>query len=511
MLWVPEKATEKRCIESLSNGSLPFTLRQASISVLLKKGKDPELCTSYRPISLMNVDTKVLAKALARRLEKVLPTIISQEQTGFIKGRQLFYNVRTLLNVIYSKGTAAVSEVVISADAEKAFDRVEWSYLFAVLRKFGFGNVFISWIRLLYTSPFVSITTNNFQSSLFSLNRGCRQGCPLSPLLFAIAIEPLSIYLRSSTIFNGITRSRVEFKLSLYADDLLLYVTNPVRSCPAILSFFQSFGSFSGYKINVSKSECYPVNDLALQLSQSDIPFKLSPSGFKYLGVHVARSYKSLYGVNFSPLLTEIKADFQRWGSLPLSLIGRINVVKMNVLPKLLFLFQWLPIFLSKSFFTSIDSTISHFLWNGKTPRVRLKVLQSCKFNGGLSLPNFRVYYWATNISKTIFWLELVNIPWCQLEIQSCPSSSLLAILAGVTSVNPSGFTNNPVVISTLKIWFQFRKHFKFLTPTISSPLLRNYAFKPAVTDSVFTLWHDKGLKCFKDFYKDGVFVLLQI
>lgn len=178
----------------------------------------------------------------------------------------------------------------------------------------------------------------------------------------------------------------------------------------------------------------------------------------------------------------------------------------MNVLPKPLFLFQCLPIFLSKSFFTSIDSTVSHFLWNGKTPRVRLKVLQSCKFNGCLSLPNFRVYYWATNISKTIFWLEMVNIPWCQLEIQSCPSSSLLAILAGVTSVNPSGFTNNPVVISTLKIWFQFRKHFKFLTPTISSPLLRNYAFKPAVTDSVFTLWHDKGLKCFKDFYKDGIF-----
>lgn len=143
--------------------------------------------------------------------------------------------------------------------------------MFAVLRKFGFGNVFISWIRLLYTSPFVSITTNNFQSSFFSLNRGCRQGCPLSPLLFAIAIEPLSIYLRSSTIFNGITRSRVEFKLSLYADDLLLYVTNPVRSCPGILSFFHRFGSFSGYKINVSKSECYLVNDLALPLSQSDI------------------------------------------------------------------------------------------------------------------------------------------------------------------------------------------------------------------------------------------------
>ena len=86
-------------VESLSLGSLPPTLRQASISVLLKKDEDADLCTSYRPISLMNVDTKILAKTLASRLEKVLPIIISKEQTGFIKGRELYCNVHNLLNV----------------------------------------------------------------------------------------------------------------------------------------------------------------------------------------------------------------------------------------------------------------------------------------------------------------------------------------------------------------------------------------------------------------------------
>ena len=142
----------------------------------------------------MNVDAKILAKALAHSLENIVPTIVSHEQTGFVKGRQLFFNVRTLLNIIYFKTTTTTPEVVISVNAEKAFDRVEWDYLFTVLKKFGLGNVFISWIRLLYTSPQASISTNGIQSSFFTLSRGTRQGCLLSPLLFALAIEPLSTF-----------------------------------------------------------------------------------------------------------------------------------------------------------------------------------------------------------------------------------------------------------------------------------------------------------------------------
>lgn len=107
--------------ESLGNGYLPPTLTQAKITLLLKKDKDPTSCGSYRPISLLNVDIKILAKVMAHRLESILPKVISEDRTGFIKGRHSFSNIRRLANVIYSPGPSSTAEAVISLDAEKAF------------------------------------------------------------------------------------------------------------------------------------------------------------------------------------------------------------------------------------------------------------------------------------------------------------------------------------------------------------------------------------------------------
>ncbi|KAF7649532.1 hypothetical protein LDENG_00139950 [Lucifuga dentata] len=177
--------------DSLKSGALPQTLTQASISLILKKDKDPKDCSNWRPISLLNTDVKLLAKILASRLEPCLTEIISEDQTGFIKGRQLSSNIRRLLNIVLGSSGSKVAELVVSLNAEKAFDRVEWDYLFEVLERFGFGLYFISWIRLLYSAPTACVKTNFLYSKYFSLSRGTRQGYPLSPLLFALAIEPL--------------------------------------------------------------------------------------------------------------------------------------------------------------------------------------------------------------------------------------------------------------------------------------------------------------------------------
>lgn len=224
------------------------------------------------------------------------------------------------------------------------------------MKKFGFGDKCISCICLLFSSTEASVHTNDLYSDYFGVGRSSRQGCPLSPLLFAVAIKPLSIILRSSPLFKGIVRNGMEYKLSLYADDLLVYITDPGISVPAVLSILENFSCFSGYKLNLEKSERFPVNTASCCLQQSDLPFQSSLAGFKYLGINVTRSNSNLMSASFTPLISKITSDIQRWGNLPLSLIGRIYAVKMNILPKFLFLFQSIPLFLPKHFFDSLDN-----------------------------------------------------------------------------------------------------------------------------------------------------------
>lgn len=168
----------------------------------------------------------------------------------------------------------------MSLDAEKAFDREEWKFLFEMMDRFGLGSGFISWVKLLYSSPVASVQTNNVLSPSFQLHRSTRQGCPLSPLLFAIAIEPLAIWLRSEENFEGISRQGTVHKLSLYADDLLLYVSNPSTSLPVILEILKQFGQLSGYKLNFGKSESFPINNLVGKLPNHVAPFKWVDQGF---------------------------------------------------------------------------------------------------------------------------------------------------------------------------------------------------------------------------------------
>lgn len=110
--------------------------------------------------------------------------------------------------------------------------------------------------------------------------------------------------------FRGITRFGFLHKLSLYADDLLLYISSPSSSLPIILRILEQFKKLSGYKLNLQKSEYFPVNTLAEKLPQALFPFKKVSEGFKYLGIHITKSFTELFAKNLSPLVEHFKADF---------------------------------------------------------------------------------------------------------------------------------------------------------------------------------------------------------
>lgn len=148
--------------ESYERGNLPQSLRSAVISVLLKPGKPASEMGSYRPMSLMSCDTKILCKALARRIESHIPTLITNDQNGFVLGRQAYHNTRRLLNILNIKQDAS-NHALLSLDAEKAFDRIEWRYLVETLKRFGFGEKYIKLIKLLYTEPQTKISTVDSQ------------------------------------------------------------------------------------------------------------------------------------------------------------------------------------------------------------------------------------------------------------------------------------------------------------------------------------------------------------
>lgn len=497
--------------EALERETLPPTMTQATISVLLKKGKDPLKCESYRPVSLLCCDYKILTKVLASRLESVIHTVVHPDQTGFIKGRQLFSNVRRLFNILYSPEKSPSAEVLLSLDAHKAFDRIEYEYLFATLERFGFGPVFCSWIRVLYTAPLASVRTNKIISKYFSVCRGTRQGCPLSPLLFDLAIEPLAVALRSTGEIRGIDRGGQTHKLSLYADDLILYLSNPSISIPKALKIISSFGEISGYKINLTKSLLFPINDHAQQMSFNIYPLKETRDTFTYLGVSVTRKYSDLFKQNFKPALEKAKQDLVRWSALPISLAGRVNSIKMTIMPRFLFLFHTVPVFIPKSFFKEIDKSISIFIWNKTIPRIRRAHLEKQKEAGGLALPNFIQYYWAANIYKLSYWVSAFyegdGPVWIEMEQRSTYPVSLPSLVCAPLPLSKQRLTNNPIVSGSLRIWSQFRTHFKHRQAMSSLPISANALFPPSLMDTAFKLWFRNGLKRVKDLFKDGVFM----
>ncbi|KAL9954029.1 hypothetical protein ACROYT_G041517 [Oculina patagonica] len=235
-------------------GRLSISQRRGIITLLPKEDAELLLLQNWRPITLLNVDYKIASKAIAMRIEPMLPKLVHPDQTGFVKGRYIGENVRLIFDIMEQTRVNNIPGILISVDFKKAFDSLEWSCIQSTLQKFNFGDSVRKWIKIFYTDIESAALNNGFATDWFKPSRGVRQGCPLSPFLFIVTAEVLSNKIRQNPTVKGIRLFGSEVKLSQFADDTNLFCGD-LTSVEQALDTVNVFGKFSGLMLNVEKTK----------------------------------------------------------------------------------------------------------------------------------------------------------------------------------------------------------------------------------------------------------------
>jgi hypothetical protein len=305
----------------------------SNIIALIPKTPDATSIDQFRPIAMANFKFKIISKIIADRLASIMPSIISEEQKGFIHDR----NIKDCLcvaseaaNLLHNKSFGG--NLALKIDITKAFDTLNWSFLLKVLKTFGFNDTFINWIHVILQSAFLSVSINGKSHGYFNCSRGVRQGDPLSPLIFCLAEDVLSRSISKLVsdgklyIIKG-TRNFMVPSHSFYADDLMILCKGTLSGLKALKDLFTAYALESGQVINTSKSTIYSgsISHGRLNLIVQLLNFNIGSLTFNYLGVPIFKGKpKASY---LQPIADKIKLKLSAWKASLLSIAGRVQLV----------------------------------------------------------------------------------------------------------------------------------------------------------------------------------------
>ena len=381
---------------SFEKGELSVDQRRGIITLLPKKSKIRLLLKNWRPISLLNTDYKILTKSLALRLHKVLPSVINLDQTGFLKGRFIGENIRTIADLIDYTSLKNDPGIILLLDFEKAFDTVNWSFIIQSLHLFKFGPEFIHWIKTIYSNIESTVINYGNTTGFFKLHRGIRQGCPISPYLFILAVEVMANGIRRNKNIKGIIVGDTEFKISQLADDTTIFVSN-FESVYNVLKLIELFSKISGLKLNVNKTVAKCIGSLEQDECGDLYNLKWTKGPVQTLGIIVSNDPQVIVNEVFMPRLKVFSNILNMWHARGLTLKGKVTILKSLALPQLQYPMSVLPI--PETIVEMVDHMITDFMWSKRKPKIKKDVLIQNIENGGLKASSFAAMVEANRIS----------------------------------------------------------------------------------------------------------------
>lgn len=258
--------------------------------------------------------------------------IINETQTGFMPKRHISCNIRLILDLIDYAHHINSDAIILFLDFYKAFDTIEHKFLFLTLELFGFGEHFIKFVKMIYKDINSSVLLQFDTSNRFPISRGVRQGCGISPFLFVLVVELLSLSIRNNPDIKGVSIFDREIKISQLADDTTLFLENTNQVGKA-LETINAFSEASGLNLNIPKCEILCLFD-SLETSLNNIPIK---DNVKYLGIHISKKISLRQDMNFLPKIKKAKIIFNNWLQRDLSFLGRVLLIKAEGLARFIY------------------------------------------------------------------------------------------------------------------------------------------------------------------------------
>ncbi|PNX97198.1 cysteine-rich receptor-like protein kinase, partial [Trifolium pratense] len=377
---------------------LPKAITASFLALIPKKDHPQELC-DYRPICLIGSLYKILSKILAARLKCVLGKLISGCQSAFLPSRQIMDGVVVINEIIDLAKRNNTECMIFKVDFERAYDTVSWIYLERMMIKMGFAEGWLRWMKACIFESSMSVLVNGSPTAEFKVNKGLRQGDPLSPFLFLIAAEGLTGLVKKAVDignFHGFKiNDNLQFQILQFADDTMLIGKGSWDNVWTIKSILRGFELVSGMKINFVKSKLYGINvgERFLEAASNFLLCKSESIPFKFLGLPVGANPRSLN--TWKPVVESMTKRLSGWNGRHLSIGGRVTLINsvLSSLPLYFFSFFKAP----KGVIQQLVKIQRNFLWGGglgdkKLCWVKLEHVCLPKEKGGLGVKDLALF-----------------------------------------------------------------------------------------------------------------------